>query len=203
MRCAACFLLLPLAPALAHTQEASMATASMGCAAAYSGAVALEEEQKQKLCLCCGDQVAAARSNNCRGSARPAVLGLDGEAVGAVFVSMLNNEGRTAPAPAFMRLQHRIRERHRTVLVDWMADVCAWLGLDEECMFLATNYVDRYLSRVCGSKATLQFIGTAALFIADKFECVTPHTATEYASLIGDDVTARKVCCFFMREHVL
>jgi len=54
----------------------------------------------------------------------------------------------------------------RTILVDWMIEVTDEYRMHRETLFLAVNFVDRFLSVMAVQRGKLQLVGTAAMFIA-------------------------------------
>ena len=54
----------------------------------------------------------------------------------------------------------------RSILVDWLIEVSEEYKLNTETIFLAVNYIDRFLSYVSVQRARLQLVGTACMFIA-------------------------------------
>jgi hypothetical protein len=82
----------------------------------------------------------------------------------------------------YMPRQIDINESMRCILVDWLVDVCVEFKLDvvssnrhararvyiqsQECLHLAVNYVDRFLSYRSVYKRHLQLVGAAAIMIA-------------------------------------
>ena len=56
-------------------------------------------------------------------------------------------------------LQHRI-------LSDWLVSVADMLSLHRKTLFLAVNYVDRFLYEESVQPETMQLVGTAAMRIA-------------------------------------
>ncbi|VDM70468.1 unnamed protein product [Strongylus vulgaris] len=61
--------------------------------------------------------------------------------------------------------------RTRAVLVDWMMEVCGSEKQHRETFHLAIDYVDRFLASFHGIRSqTFQLVGTAALFLASKYE---------------------------------
>ena len=65
-----------------------------------------------------------------------------------------------------MVMQEDINPKMRCILVDWLAEVVEDFGLSSETLFLAVNYIDRYLSLKSMTRNFLQLLGVAALFIA-------------------------------------
>ena len=54
----------------------------------------------------------------------------------------------------------------RSILVDWLVEVSEEYKLHTETIFLAVNYIDRFLSYMSVQRARLQLVGTACMFIA-------------------------------------
>lgn len=65
-----------------------------------------------------------------------------------------------------MRKQPDITHNMRSILVDWLAEVCEEYSQQSETLHLAVSYVDRFLSYMSVVRAKLQLVGTAATFIA-------------------------------------
>ncbi|XP_053694590.1 G1/S-specific cyclin-E [Sabethes cyaneus] len=75
-----------------------------------------------------------------------------------------------------------LQPRMRTILLDWLIEVCEVYKLHRETYYLAINYIDRYLSRKKGQKKThLQLLGITALFVAAKVEEIYPPKIGEFA----------------------
>lgn len=62
----------------------------------------------------------------------------------------------------------------RALLVDWMVEVQESFELNHETLYLAVKLVDLFLCREMTKKDELQLLGSAALFIASKFD-VSSH----------------------------
>jgi cyclin-A len=65
-----------------------------------------------------------------------------------------------------MRRQSDITPNMRSILVDWLVEVSDEYKLHRETLFLAVDYVDRFLSVMAVQRQKLQLVGTAAMFIA-------------------------------------
>lgn len=70
------------------------------------------------------------------------------------------------PKCGYMRKQPDINQSMRTILVDWLVEVCEEYRLQSETLCLAVSYIDRFLSTMSVVRAKLQLVGTAAMFIA-------------------------------------
>uniref|UniRef100_A0A1I7XNX8 Cyclin N-terminal domain-containing protein n=1 Tax=Heterorhabditis bacteriophora TaxID=37862 RepID=A0A1I7XNX8_HETBA len=77
-----------------------------------------------------------------------------------------------------IRPSHRLLDNHedlnprtRSVLLDWMMEVCDSEKQHRETYHLAVDYVDRFLTTFKNVRAdTFQLVGTTALFLASKYE---------------------------------
>jgi len=76
------------------------------------------------------------------------------------------------PNPHHLRdNQSEISESLRAILIDWMIEVCSDYGLKRDTLYIAVNYLDKYLSIVPNiPKWKLQLIGVTSLFMASKVE---------------------------------
>lgn len=63
-----------------------------------------------------------------------------------------------------------INESIRSTLIDWIVSIHSKLMLKEETLYLAVNYIDRYIRKVQPTKHELQLIGLTCLIIAAKYE---------------------------------
>ncbi|XP_014789218.1 G2/mitotic-specific cyclin-B3 [Octopus bimaculoides] len=66
--------------------------------------------------------------------------------------------------------QNDITSEMRTILMDWLVEVQTNFELHHETLYLAVKLVDTYLSKVTIKRAHLQLVGTAAMFIACKYD---------------------------------
>ena len=54
----------------------------------------------------------------------------------------------------------------RSILVDWLIEVGEEYKLNNETIYLAVNYIDRFLTHMSVQRAKLQLVGAACMFIA-------------------------------------
>lgn len=73
---------------------------------------------------------------------------------------------RHRPKRQYMKKQPDITYNMRTILVDWLVEVAEEYRLQTETLYLAVNYIDRFLSYMSVVRAKLQLVGTSAMFIA-------------------------------------
>jgi len=72
---------------------------------------------------------------------------------------------------------HKISERMRTRMIDWMIEVLTNYKCDDNSFFLACNSMDRYFKAMEDTPlqpAELHLIGVTSMFMASKFEDIYP-----------------------------
>ena len=120
-----------------------------------------------------------------------------------------------------MDKQPDITHNMRQILVDWLVEgshriclkylfkifviICSSQVSEEyklqtETLYLAVNFIDRFLSLMSVQRAKLQLVGTAAMFIASKFEEIYPPDVTEFVYITDDTYTKRQV---LRMEHLV
>jgi len=100
-----------------------------------------------------------------------------------VWSSMIKRERKHRIDMAILDRHREITPRMRSVLIDWLIEVSEVYRLHRETLYMAVNYVDRYLSRQSSAtrKSELQLIGISALFFAAKLEEIYPPKLAEFA----------------------
>jgi hypothetical protein len=73
-----------------------------------------------------------------------------------------------------MSKQQDVNSKMREILVDWLHEVHLKFRLQTETMFLAINYLDRFLERRAVNRTKLQLVGCAAMLLAAKYEEMYP-----------------------------
>ncbi|WVF69832.1 hypothetical protein IAT40_004611 [Kwoniella sp. CBS 6097] len=86
------------------------------------------------------------------------------------FNYMLSIEDNTMPRHDYMDAQAELQWKMRAILMDWLIEVHSKFRLLPETLFIATNLVDRFLSKRVISLVKFQLVGLTALFIAAKYE---------------------------------
>lgn len=84
------------------------------------------------------------------------------------------------PKSDYMRKQPDINDSMRTILVDWLVEVSEEYRLNGETLYLAVNYIDRFLSFMSVVRAKLQLVGATAILLAAKFEEIYPPEVSEF-----------------------
>jgi len=74
----------------------------------------------------------------------------------------------------YMDMQTDLTPKMRTILMDWLIEVHMKYRLRSETLHLCVNLIDRILAKMPIARKRLQLIGVCAMFIAAKFEEITP-----------------------------
>lgn len=72
-----------------------------------------------------------------------------------------------------MKKQPDITNSMRAILVDWLVEVGEEYKLQNETLYLAVNYIDRFLSSMSVLRGKLQLVGTAAMLLASYVQSKT------------------------------
>lgn len=102
-------------------------------------------------------------------------------------------EVKSLPKWNYMTKQPDITFPMRSILVDWLVEVSEEYKLHTETVFLAVNYIDRFLSYMSVQRARLQLVGTACMFIAAKYEEIYPPDVAEFVYITDDTYTKKQV----------
>uniref|UniRef100_A0A674J8K8 Uncharacterized protein n=2 Tax=Terrapene triunguis TaxID=2587831 RepID=A0A674J8K8_9SAUR len=109
-------------------------------------------------------------------------------------------EIRYRPKPYYMRKQPDITSGMRAILVDWLVEVGQEYKLRTETLYLAVNFLDRFLSCMSVLRGKLQLVGTAAILLAAKYEEIYPPEIEEFVYITDDTYTKRQL---LRMEHLL
>lgn len=103
--------------------------------------------------------------------------------------------GRKKASEVFGRIHPDLNHaRIRAILLDWLIDVCEVYKLHRETFYLATDYLDRYLSRTKNFQRTqLQLLGITTLFAAAKLEEIYPPKCEEFAYVTDQACTEEEI----------
>lgn len=122
-----------------------------------------------------------------------AQLALQDEYALDILKGMKEREVNYLPKWNYMTKQPDITFTMRSILVDWLVEVGEEYKLNTETLFLAVNFIDRFLSFMSVQRAKLQLVGTACMFIAAKYEEIYPPDVTEFCYITDDTYTKRQV----------
>ena len=90
-------------------------------------------------------------------------------------------------------IQKYIKEKMRTILLDWLIDVHSKFKLVDETLFLTINIIDRYLSKQSINKKYFQLLGITAMFIASKYEDIYPPEIKEFIFMTDNAYTPEEL----------
>ena len=110
-----------------------------------------------------------------------------------IFEYMHSLEEKMKPNANYMDHQAEIQWSMRSVLMDWLVQVHNRFTLLPETLFLAVNYVDRFLSAKVVSLGKLQLVGATALFVAAKYEEINCPSVQEIVYMVDGAYTADEV----------
>jgi cyclin-A len=117
-----------------------------------------------------------------------------------ILAYMRELEKTNRPKANYMRKQTDITSNMRSILVDWLVEVSEEYRLHPETLYLAVNYTDRFLSQMSVLRGKLQLVGTASMYIAAKYEEITPPDVSEFVFITDDTYTKKQV---LRMEHLL
>eukprot|EP00062_Callorhinchus_milii_P015910 gi/632966642/ref/XP_007899531.1/ PREDICTED: cyclin-A2-like [Callorhinchus milii] len=110
-----------------------------------------------------------------------------------IFKHLRKAEVKCMPKATYLSKQPDITNGMRAILVDWLVEVGEEYKLHNETLHLAVNYVDRFLSSMSVQRGKLQLVGTAAMFLASKFEEIYPPEVGEFVYITDDTYTINQV----------
>ena len=94
-----------------------------------------------------------------------------------------------------MKKQPDINNSMRAILVDWLVEVAEEYKLSQDTLYLAVNYIDRFLSSMVVLRKKLQLVGTACMLIASKLEEIYPPEVAEFVYITDDTYSGKEVKC--------
>ena len=79
----------------------------------------------------------------------------------------------------------------RGILIDWLVEVAEEYRLEAETLYLAVNYIDRFLSQVPVNRSKLQLVGVTCMLVAAKYAEIHPPAVDEFV-YISDNTYKRE-----------
>jgi hypothetical protein len=137
----------------------------------------------------------------CEAGAAPLVTPLEGELVDAGCSAVLWRPSEGHVEERLLRMFSREHElRARPELIEavqrdgmrpvWRSKVASWLlefedefGLSQDTIFVAVNYMDRYLSQVSTKRSLLQLLAMGAILVASKLHEACPLRMSDLREL--------------------
>jgi len=92
-------------------------------------------------------------------------------------------EMETVPRPDYLQVQPDLNDKMHQLLVDWFVEVATRFKLKSATLFLAVNFLDRFLSLRSVHRRKLQLVGSAALMIACKYEEVCHPSSGDWVRI--------------------
>jgi cyclin-A len=103
------------------------------------------------------------------------------EYAGVLYENLHQSEQKLIPWCNYMVDRQRdITTNMRAILVDWLVEVSQEYHLQNETLYLSINFLDRFLCHEQVLRGKLQLVGITCLFIASKYEEMTPQTVDEF-----------------------
>lgn len=99
-----------------------------------------------------------------------------------------NSEHEHRCKPTYMNRQRDITHTMRSTLINWLIEVGDQYDVESETIHLTVSYLDRFMSIMSVGRSKLQLVGIAALFIAAKYEEVSPLDIHELVVVSGNAV---------------
>lgn len=99
-----------------------------------------------------------------------------------IWESMIDRDDNYKRDPNLMQRHPDLDHRMRSILIDWLSEVCQEFKLHRETFYTSVDFVDRYFSNRSNIRRHhLQLIGIASLFIAAKIEEIYPPGLADLA----------------------
>uniref|UniRef100_A0A670K6W1 Cyclin E2 n=1 Tax=Podarcis muralis TaxID=64176 RepID=A0A670K6W1_PODMU len=99
-----------------------------------------------------------------------------------VWFNILKKENKYSHCKHFTSLHSNLQPHMRSILLDWLLEVCEVYTLHRETFYLAQDFFDRFmLTQKNLNKTMLQLIGITTLFIASKLEEIYAPKLQEFA----------------------
>ena len=90
------------------------------------------------------------------------------------------------PVADYIDGQNEITWAMRQTLIDWLRQVHLRYHLMPETLWIATNIIDRFLSKRVVSMVKLQLVGVCAMFIASKYEEILAPSVEEFVFMTAN-----------------
>ncbi|ETS80125.1 hypothetical protein PFICI_07654 [Pestalotiopsis fici W106-1] len=110
-----------------------------------------------------------------------------------IFEYMKEMEIALLPSAHYMDIQTEIQWSMRSVLMDWVIQVHGRFNLLPETLFLAVNFIDRFLSVKVVSLGKLQLVGATALFLAAKYEEINCPSVQEIVYMVENSYSVDEI----------
>ncbi|XP_057795703.1 cyclin-A1-1 isoform X2 [Salvia miltiorrhiza] len=111
-----------------------------------------------------------------------------------IYKHLRASEAKKRPSASFMeRVQKDINASMRAILIDWLIEVAEEYRLVPDTLYLAVNYIDRYLSGNVMDRQRLQLLGVACMMIASKYEEICAPQVEEFCYITDNTYVKEEV----------
>ncbi|KAI9118074.1 hypothetical protein K1719_010406 [Acacia pycnantha] len=118
------------------------------------------------------------------------------------YLYKMEAEPKRRPKPDYIeKVQKDVTANMRGILVDWLVEVAEEYKLLSDTLYLAVSYIDRFLSTNQVPRQRLQLLGVSSMFIASKYEEISPPHVEEFCYIT--DNTYRKAEVVEMEAAIL
>ena len=90
-------------------------------------------------------------------------------------------------------VQQDVNAHMRGILVDWLVEVAQEYKLVSETLFLAVNYIDRFLSCEVAPRRKLQLVGITCMLVAAKYEEIYAPQIEDFCYITDNTYTREEV----------
>ena len=131
------------------------------------------------------------RRRLCVPATRDRVLVRDGRVLANMLAQEASSSSRLVDYCS--SIQTEIAAHMRKIVTDWMLEVCEDQQCPPQVFFLATTYLDTFLSRTSIRKNQFQLLASVCLLLASKFSCVVPVTTDQLVIYTDNSVTKEEL----------
>ncbi|KAL3133871.1 Cyclin-A1-2 [Trebouxia sp. C0010 RCD-2024] len=124
------------------------------------------------------------------------------EYVHDIVCHLLEAEMKRRPCVNYMEaVQQDVNAHMRGILVDWLVEVAQEYKLVSETLFLAVNYIDRFLSCEVAPRRKLQLVGITCMLIAAKYEEIYAPQIEDFCYITDNTYSREEVIA--MEQQIL
>ncbi|MFS8030530.1 putative cyclin domain-containing protein [Helianthus anomalus] len=111
-----------------------------------------------------------------------------------IHANLCTNELKWRHSTDYMKtVQLEITQEMRSILIDWLVEVCEEYGLASETFYLTVALIDIYLSKKCIGKRRLQLLGITCMLVASKYEEICAPRVEEFCFITDSTYTRADV----------
>ncbi|KAJ0431902.1 putative cyclin [Helianthus annuus] len=111
-----------------------------------------------------------------------------------IHANLCTNELKWRHSADYMKtVQLEITQEMRSILIDWLVEVCEEYGLASETFYLTVALIDIYLSKKCIGKRRLQLLGITCMLVASKYEEICAPRVEEFCFITDSTYTRADV----------